>query len=126
MWRISLILNALLMAVFGLGSTVAQIQLRNLFVRYPESGEKFLGGPEMLPAISLFALHYHWLYQAIPIIWALATVAILIFYRSKGPEGSGMASLHTSATLLVGVTMILFFTAAGVMPFVPLVVGMEN
>ena len=126
MWRITMVLNALLMGVFGLGSAVSQIRLHNLFVRYPQSGEKLFGGSDTLPAISLFALHHHWLYQAIPLAWALGVLAILIGWRKNGEKGNIIAGVHTSATLLVGVIMFLFFVAAGVMPFVPLVVGIAK
>jgi len=52
MWRITLILNALLMAVFSYGSAASQIKLHNQYVQYPHVGEQM----PHLPAISGLAL----------------------------------------------------------------------
>ena len=39
MWKVTLILNALLMALFGFSGSVSQIKLTNQFIQYPHAGE---------------------------------------------------------------------------------------
>jgi len=121
MWRITLILNALLMAVFSLGSAASQIKLRNLYVQYPHVGENM----PLLPAISNFALRIQWLFQVVPLVWALLTLAVLILNWKKPESPRDLVQLHTSTTLLVGVFMLGFFVAAGVMPYVSIVVKLK-
>ncbi len=120
MWRVTLILNALLMTVFSLGSTVSQIKLCNQYMLYPRVGE----GMPPLPAISELALQAQWLLQAIPIVWALLTLTLLILNWKKPEPPRDLVQLHTSATLLIGVFMLGFFVTAGIMPYISIVVGM--
>ena len=74
MWRITLVLNALLMGVFSLGSAASQIKLRNQYIQYPHVGE----GLPPLPAISDLALRCQWLLKAMPLAWALLTLTVLV------------------------------------------------
>lgn len=121
MWRITLIMNALLMAVLSLGSAASQIKLRNQYIQYPRVGERM----PPLPAMSDFALRVQWLPQAVPLLWALLTLVVLI-WKGRQPESPrDLVQLHTSATLLVGVLMLGFFVVSGVMPYITFVVGMK-
>ncbi len=117
MWRLTLILNAALMGIFSLGSAASQTKLWNYYVQYPHVGEG-----TMLPAGSELALQVQWLYRAVPLIWLLITLALLILNWRKPEPPRDMVQLHTSATLLVGVVMLGFFLIAGIMPFVSIVV----
>ena len=126
MWRVALILNALLMAVLGLASAISQIKLRNFFVQYPQAGEELLGEPATLPTISNLALRLHWLYTAVPVLWALLVLGLLVLYRKQDDRVRDIVQIHTSATLLVGLFMLTFFVTAGVMPFISIVVGLSK
>jgi hypothetical protein len=121
MWRITLILNALLMAVFSYGSAASQIKLHNQYVQYPHVG----GQMPDLPAISSLALRLQWLLKTVPILWALLTLALLIWKWRQPEPPRDWVQLHTSATLLIGVFMLGFFVVAGVMPYISIVVRMR-
>ena len=79
MWRITLVLNALLMGVFSLGSAASQVKLRNQYIQYPHVGE----GLPPLPAISDLALRCQWLLKAMPLAWALLTLTVLVLNWRK-------------------------------------------
>ena len=121
MWRVTLILNAVLMAVFSLGSAASQIKLRNQYIQYPHVGESM----PRLPAISEIALQIQWLLQVVPLLWALLTLALLVLNWKKPEAPRDLVQLHTSATLLVGVFMLGFFVTAGVMPYISIVVSLK-
>jgi hypothetical protein len=121
MWRVTLVLNALLMGVFSLGSAASQIKLRNQYIQYPHVGEAM----PSLPAVSDIALRCQWLVKTMPLVWACLTLAILILNWRKPESPRDVVQLHTSVTLLVGVFMFGFFVTAGVMPFVSIVVRMK-
>lgn len=120
MWKLTLILNALLMGVFGFGSAASQIKLRNMYVMYPSASE---GVP--LPAISDLALKIQWAFTAIPIAWALLTLILMILNWRKSEPPRDMVQLHTSATVLVGLFMLGFFVMAGIIPFLSSIVKMK-
>ena len=121
MWRITLVLNALLMGVFSLGSAASQIKLRNQYIQYPHVGE----GLPPLPAISDLALRCQWLLKAMPLAWGLLTLTVLVLNWRKTEAPRDVVQLNTSATLLVGVFMLVFFVTAGVMAYVSIVVHMR-
>ena len=121
MWRITLVLTALLMGVFGLGCAASQIKLGNHYIQYPNVGEAM----PPLPAISDIALRCQWLLKAMPLAWAFLTLAVLILNWRKSEAPQDLIQLHTSATILVGMFMLGFFVTAGVMPFVSIVVSMR-
>jgi hypothetical protein len=120
MWKLTLILNALLMGVFGFGSAVSQIKLRNMYVQYPHAGE---GVP--LPAISDLALKSQRAFVAIPIAWVIGTLILMILKWKRSEPPRDMVQLHTSATVLVGLFMLGFFVVAGIIPFLSFVVKMS-
>ena len=119
MWRITLILNALLIGVFSLGSAASQIKLHNQYVQYPNAESNACH----LPAISGLALRLQWLLPTVPIAWALLTLVLLILFWRQSEPPRDVVQMHTSATLLVGLFMLVFFVAAGVMPYVSIMVG---
>lgn len=121
MWRITLILNALLMAVFGYGSAASQMKLHNQYIQYPHVSRQMVD----LPAISDLALRIQWLLQAVPLLWASLTLALLIWKWRQPEPPRDWVQLHTSATLLVGVFMLGFFLIAGVVPYVSMVVRLR-
>lgn len=119
MWRISIILNTLLMIVFGFGSAMSLVRLQNRYVQYPEHN------PKPLPIISIFALNNTWLYIAIPTVWIAIAVFLLWRYSGKTlPEN--YAHLHTSCTLFFGLIMFSVYIWGGVLPFIPIINGMSK
>ena len=112
MWKITLTLNVLLMALLAFASKASQILLLNHFVDYPEYNTG-----AMLPAMSLFALRVQWIIIVIPVLWTLLTVAIAAYYSKRLDIIHDAVQLHTSATLIVGLTMLGYFMLAGLLPF---------
>ena len=110
MKNIAIILNALLMAVLGLASAIVIDPLDNRAIEYPSA--PFIDHP--LPPLSALLLGNMWITWAVPVIWALISLWMVI--RKK--NSADYAALHTSATLLLGILLLLLFTFAGVFPFV--------
>ena len=110
MKNIAIILNATLMAVLGMASAIVIDPLYNRAIEYPS--EPFIN--RTLPPLSALLLGNMWITWAVPVIWALVSLWMVI--RKK--NSADYTALHTSATLLLGITLLLLFTFAGVFPFV--------
>lgn len=121
MWKVTLILNALLMALFGLSGSVSQIKLTNQFIQYPHAGEAI----PPLPPISDIALRSQWLLATMPVLWALLTCLLMALYWKRDEPPRDMVQLHTSATILFGVLLLAFFVTAGILPYVSILVHMK-
>ena len=119
MWRVPLVLNTLLVCLFGCLSMGSQIALHNRFVQYAEPE------PKPLPSISELAIHYWWIYAALPLAWILLLAVLLLRFHRTGIAAI-YQNVHASASVLVGMLMLGFFVLAGVLPFVSLVVGMQK
>ncbi len=118
MWRISIILNALFLLVCAVFSGIPFLILQNRFVDYPPKD----GRP--LPVLTQAVLGSGWVLIALPLIGLVTTIAIFAFFRSR-PIPGHLLSTHLSATVLLGVTTFLTFLAGGVLPFIPVIVGMQ-
>jgi hypothetical protein len=119
MWRIPLILNTVLMWVFTVTAGVPMAILDNYYVQYPDEG----GKPP--PVFSAIALEIPWLLLAIPLVWTIALFVLLKQFHHRPPSAEFM-NLHLSLSLFVGLSMLLFFVLAGVMPFIELRKGMQG
>lgn len=115
MWRFTLILNSLLMGVFSFLSSASLIRLRNS-IDY----NLFHGRP--LPRISAFAISNTWIYSVVPLFW-LVLLIVALKYLGKHSNRAEIVSLHTSATLFVGILMLSLFLLGGILPFIPMVLG---
>ena len=117
MWRLILIVNTLLMGVFSLLSAVSMMPLYNNYVCYQNN--------KPLPFISYFALGNLWIYKVIFLLWLLGL--IFLWRRFKGTSMPvEYVQLHTAVTLLVGVLMLALFCLAGILPFIPITVGLSR
>lgn len=123
MWRLTLILNALLMGIFALGSAASQMQSHNYFVECPETGGELLGNAQ-LPSITVWALRTIWLCWLVPLLWGILTVVLIASLSRRDEPNIEIIQLHTSFTLLVGMSMLTFFIVAGIIPFITIYVGM--
>ena len=121
-WRITLLLNLVLMVVLGIASSWPMMKLQNVR-QYPESypeAYRYPGSP--WPSISKAALQVSWLVGAIPLLWAVLTI-ILTTRKWQPDRARDVVALHTSATLFVGLTMLFFFLIAAILPFDTYYVG---
>lgn len=119
MWRISLILNTVLMWIFAFTAAASIAKLHNHYVQYPDEGAK------PLPVFSTIALEIPCLLLAIPLIWTIALFVLLKRFHHRPPSPEFM-NLHLSASLFVGLSMLLFFVLAGVLPFIDLRKGLQG
>ena len=119
-WKVTLIFNTLTMGVFALASEVSQVRLRNVYVQYPESA-----GGVTLPAISALALKIYWMPAVIALGWALITLVLLLRYWKRPVSPVDTVQLHTSATILLGTFMLMFFIFAGLAPFLSIVLKLS-
>ena len=110
MKNIAIILNTMLMAALSMASAIVIDPLYNRAIEYPS--EPFIN--RTLPPLSALLLGNMWITWAVPVIWALVSLWMVI--RKK--NSADYTALHTSATLLLGITVLLLFTFAGVLPFV--------
>jgi len=110
MKNITLILNATLMAVFGFASAVVMDPLYNRAIEFPT--EPFIS--HSLPPMSALLLGNLWITWATPAIWAILTLWMIMKKRTS----ADYTALHTSITLLAGITMLLIFALAGGLPFI--------
>ena len=113
----ALILNTALMAVMGFASAIVMDPLYNRVVEYPT--EPLINHP--LPPLSALILENLWIAWATPALWVL--VSLWMIARKK--NSADHAALHTSATLLIGFSLLLIFTLAGVAPFVGIVAHLQ-
>jgi hypothetical protein len=118
--RITVLLNSAIMALFGAASSASQCHVDNVLM-YPGAYE---GVAEYFPAATVLAIHLRWCCWAIPAIWLVVSLVVLFLIRKMElPRANSIVQLHTSATVLIGLVLLVFFVLAGVMPFVPLVCG---
>lgn len=117
MKNMTLLLNTLLMAVFGFASAAAMGPLYNRAIEYPTP--PFMG--QSLPPVSALLLGQLWITWALPSMWALLTLWMI----NKKRNSADHVACHTSATLLLGLTLLLVFTLSGVFPFIGFVAHLK-
>jgi hypothetical protein len=110
MWKLTLVLNVAIAWFVSLGSAIFLVSLR-----YADSA--YARFEATLPAPSRIALSSSWLLWVVPLSWTVITLALLIWHRKTAEASRDMVQLHTSATLLIGIMLLAFFSAAGLMPF---------
>jgi Na+-translocating ferredoxin:NAD+ oxidoreductase RnfD subunit len=117
MKNLTLVINTLLMAIFGLAAGSSQFHLQQ--VRdHPDSFYDLV-----LPLASLFALDNQWICWAVPIAWLLVSILTFAVFHRDDQRFTNAVQLHTSLTLFVGVVMLSFFVLTSIVPFVPLILG---
>ena len=118
MWKLSLACNTLLMCVFGLATSITQIRLTNA-IQYDE----FDG--LALPPLSQLTLNAEWIAVAVPAVWVISGLILLVLNWKREEPPQDIIQLHTSITLLVGITMLTLFAIAGILPFVSIIVKLS-
>jgi len=104
------VLNVAIVWAVSLGSAVFLISLRHADSAYTRF-------KAILPAPSRLALSSPWLLWVVPVAWTILTLALLVWNRKKAEAPRDMVQLHTSATLLIGILLLVFFSTAGLLPF---------
>lgn len=118
--RITVLLNSAIMAVFGAAGSASQCHVDNVLM-YPSAYD---GVAECFPAATVLAIRLRWCCWTIPVVWLMVSVVVLLLMRTMDlPRANALVQLHTSATVLFGFVLLVFFVLAGVLPFVPLVCG---
>ena len=118
MSTITILLNSAVMLVFGFASRASQLQVDNVLMHPEAYGD--LG--QTLPIITVTAIRLRWLWWSVPSVWLLlAGILLLAIRRMESSSANSLVQLHTSATLLIGLSLLLFFALSGVLPFVDLI-----
>ena len=110
MWKLTFVLNVAVVWFVSLGSAVFLLSLRyaaSAYARFEAT----------LPAPSRLALSSSWLLWVVPLSWTIFTIALLIGTRKRAEAPRDIVQLHTSATLLIGILLLVFFSTAGLLPF---------
>ena len=115
MKSLTLAVNTLLMAAFGLAAGLSQFQL-NEILAYSDVYSS-------LPPASSIALDIQWICWAVPLAWLLVSILTFAVFHRDDQRFANAVQLHTSVTLLVGVVMLGFFVMTSIIPFVSLVTG---
>ena len=117
MKSLTLAVNTLLMAVFGLAAGFSQFKLKETLA-YSDSDVS-----DYLPLASAIALDIQWICWAVPVAWLLVSILTFAVFHRDDQRFANAVQLHTSATLLVGVVMLGFFVMTSIIPLVGLVIG---
>lgn len=108
---ITLGFNVLILVLFWLLSFVVISPVHNLFFQYAESNQA-------LPILTGIAMQVRLLAGIVPLGWAVITIVLWkrLSNRSEARHNS-FTIAHTSVTLLLGLALLLFFSIAGILPF---------
>lgn len=113
MWRITIIANAIMMGLFWLASLLSILIVNNRFVQYFESEV-----PVVLPLPTELALSVQLWIGILPLTWIILSYVIWQKVKDKQPElRSEYLLAFTMITLIVGLSMLIFFALAGTLPF---------
>lgn len=120
--RITVLLNSAIMAVCGAASSGSQFRVDNVLM-YPSAYD---GVAECFPAATVLAFRLRWCCWAIPAVWLFISIVVLfLMNKMELHRANALVQLHTSATILTGLILLVFFVFSGVLPFVPFVCGLE-
>ncbi len=110
MWKITLFCNILILSLLWLLSMVAITPAHNMLVQYAEMGVVF-------PLLTDYAIQVRSFMGIVPLGWTILTV----FYgkwvskQADSKRNEYLAS-HITVTLVLGLSMLLFFSLAGILP----------
>jgi hypothetical protein len=92
-------------------SQVVVTPSHNLLVQYAESGVA-------LPILTDFAFRVQRLSTIIPLLWIVLTFILGCRLRNQtAAKRNDWLSLHSSVSLCIGLLLVLFFSIAGILPF---------
>jgi hypothetical protein len=116
MWRITIIANDIMMVLFWLLSVLSVSIADNRFVQYSE-------GEVALPMVTKLALSIQFWIGLIPLSWIILSCLIWKKVQVLQPgERNENILAFTAATIVIGLSLIAFYVAAGILPF--LYIGM--
>jgi len=113
----SVILNTLLMCVFAFASSFALMKLEN-DIGYSQNPRVVKTLAPLVRAV----LQVKWLCTALPCIWIIGAIGLVILAK-RDLLKTEHVQLHTSLTLYVGITLLVLFALAGIVPYIPLTLG---
>ncbi len=112
MWKINLCTNILVLLLLWLLSQVAVTPSHNLLVQYAEAGVS-------LPILTDFAFRIQRLTAIIPLLWIVFTFILgSKLQKQTAEKRNGWLSLHSSVSLCIGFLLVIFFSIAGILPFI--------
>lgn len=109
----TLAVNALIMIAFAGMSSVMMAPIINRAMGYPSETYSL----SAIPLLTHALMTRMWLTWMIPLIWILITLGMILTKKTEQQH----ISLHTSATILVGLVLLSVFAIAGIIPFVPVI-----
>ena len=113
MWKLAILLNAVIMILFFLASELAIALAYNHFVQYPESG-----GPMVLPSVTDIAISLRKVIVVIPTVWVVFSYLIYRFLRQKTTaERNEVLLAFSLITIAGGLLMLIFFGLGGILPY---------
>lgn len=113
MWRVTIIINCLILFLFWVAGFVATAPAFNHFVQYTE-----VFGKLPLPILTDAVFTVRMSSLIVPGCWLLGSFGYLFWIRQMDEERRrDQVSLHTSLTILVGLLFFVIFLTAGVLPY---------
>lgn len=113
MWRVTLIINCLILFLFWVAGFIALSPAFNHFIQYAE-----VVGKIDLPILTDAIFSARLSSLLIPAGWLLGSVLWMLALKKKEPaRRAELAQLHSSLTLLIGLLIFVVFLTAGVLPF---------
>ncbi len=113
MWRITIIANAIMMGLFWVLSLLSTSLAYNRFAQYPENG-----AVGVLPLPTELALSIQLWIGILPLSWIILSYVIWQKVKNKQSESRLEYLLaFTTITIVTGLSMLTFFTLAGILPF---------
>lgn len=110
MWKVTLFCNIILLALLWFLSYVIITPVYNHLVQYSEAAMD-------VPILTGFAMKIQDISGIIPLIWLFFTIIFgkILSSQSENKRNEWIAT-HTSLTLCLGFTILLFFTVATILP----------
>jgi len=110
MWKATLFCNTILLALLWFLSYVIITPAYNRLVQYSEAAMD-------VPILTGFAMRMQDISGIIPLSWLICSIIFgkLLFRQSENKRNEWVTT-HTSITLCIGLTMLLFFSTAAILP----------
>ena len=113
MWRITLIVNALILFGFWLTGAIAISPAFNRFVLYTDGKPVF-----QLPLLTATVCEIRFSSIIMPVIWLIVSLCFMIWLDGKNEtDRTKWVQLHTSVSIFCGLIILIVFSLAGVLPF---------
>lgn len=112
-WQFTIFVNVLIVFVFWLAGFLVLSPAFNHFIQYTETN-----GTEVLPVFTSFIFSLRFFSLLIPLVWLVVSTVLMNRSRSGTQlDRLELVQLHTSLSVLIGLTLFLVFALAGTLPF---------